>query len=94
MVWPRVVSRRGTARDIQGVGALVSACPERTGPQALCGAWRFPPGGPGLSSFSATTWLSEAEEVTSFLRPGFHLGKNRVSSSRPYLPSRAFVRIN
>ena len=36
-----------------------------------------PPAGPAWSPVSAITWLRDAEEVTPFLSPCSHLGKNQ-----------------
>lgn len=44
-------------------------------------AWLFPLGAPGLSPVSAPTWLRNAEDVTPFLRPSFHLVQ--VGSATP-----------
>lgn len=66
-------SEQGHGQRRPGAGALVS----EDGPGGLVLGLASPPAGPAWSPVSAITWLCDAEEVTPFLSPRSHLGKNQ-----------------
>ena len=66
-------SERGHGQRRPGAGALVS----EDGPGGMVSGLASPPAGPAWSPVSAITWLRDAEEVTPFLSPCSHLGKNQ-----------------